>query len=827
MENIPPSYESATARDPWQMVAPYVPSGDLCALSRVSQRLYKVFAPCLWGNPASHFGTENDRVYVALTRFKRILKRVRLKVRELTHTLHLPPAQSEIYDGPRPEWLRDVLEQLPNLQSLVVSRLPFFDHMALLALKTHSQSQLASVERAGSTFSLRLLIAARCQNTTSQGLAEALEHFPNLAFLDLSYTLAARDSTVLSRLRDLSLLQVLKLGSIHLRDDDMQVVAEAIGIRVRSLDVRGNHLTDHSVRTLLSTCFQIEEATNGSSISRAHTPSSLAVEDWPSGFARPNPAVLDEFKDQKYDERMIRRLTSGTISRLPYEDLPSSGITHLYVANNNLTMEGLASLVRSKKLHVLDAGSLNHGSVLNRPGAASSTSTPHPHDDNRSVMVPGIEKLTPILAEFGGDLTFLRLHHAILTEHAPTKIDERPNTCELSAVGPFKQELEGSQPTAALELDATPPLYELEPHGQTPRFELAGDSTHLVVSPPIGTKPALTPEESQPVAKRDGVFAPEVVEKDESEDEEPSVFTAAGFLGTSAQTVNGVTRHNSAMIIEGDIASSSVSQGTLDMQLAIIEKQRQELRLSRLDEPHGLIPGMMPKLRTLTLTDVPTHTQSTRVHQALIQFIKDCASEAELATLQSQLGPSSVHQSGERRSKHHSHGAREIFALKQVILEMAPAASSISAQSARTSGFTRNTKSSTEDPDSEALWAAAENDFTFFDDDEECGLPAVETNPYVHCSALSDKMVMPSNSCQAARLSMLQRPSQKEPTIDVIQEVAHFRKERKSAYESATKRGVQHVEGYWPGHITIVRGHHADGTFDYYGNLCGKTGVYR
>ena len=63
MENVPPSYDAAMARNPWSLIAPYIPSAELCALNRVNRELHDVFAPCLWGNPASHFGTENDRVY--------------------------------------------------------------------------------------------------------------------------------------------------------------------------------------------------------------------------------------------------------------------------------------------------------------------------------------------------------------------------------------------------------------------------------------------------------------------------------------------------------------------------------------------------------------------------------------------------------------------------------------------------------------------------------------------------------------------------------------------------------------------------------------------
>ena len=63
MESIPPSYEEATTRDHWALVAGYIRSSDLCAVSQVSRRWHEIFAPYLWGDPASHFGTENDRVY--------------------------------------------------------------------------------------------------------------------------------------------------------------------------------------------------------------------------------------------------------------------------------------------------------------------------------------------------------------------------------------------------------------------------------------------------------------------------------------------------------------------------------------------------------------------------------------------------------------------------------------------------------------------------------------------------------------------------------------------------------------------------------------------
>ena len=726
---------------------------------------------------------------------------------------------SQLYDGPHPEWLRDVLEQLPNLQSLVVSRLPFFDHMALLALRSYSNGRRPSLGAPDPSYALRLLIAGCCQNTTSQGLNEGLDHFPDLAFLDLSNTLAARDRNVLWRLGDLPLLQILKLRSVHLRDEDVDILAEAIGIKVRSLDVQGNHLTDHSVRTLLSSCFQKDGEPNGMSNGRLRGVSNAAVEDWPCGFVRPDPAVLDEFKDESYDERFVRRLTSGVVSRLPYEDMPHSGITHLYIANNNLTVEGVAALILSGKLHVLDAGSVyrDRSETLLEASPSSSLSS----FDPRRIRLPGAEKLAPILSKCSQDMTSLRLHHAVITKDAPPKEESSPvPSCELSA-GETKHELSGPElselDAAVHELDATPPLYELDVQSPQPRYELPGDSTHFYVTPPIGDKPTLTKEESRPEARRGSIFAPEPLELEDSDEDAAPVRTAIG-LGSVAQAVNGLNAPTSHDQI-------GTFEETAPLRTALIEKQREESRSSRLDKPHGLIPGMLPKLRTLTLTSVPCFDTTGHVVSALTQFIKDCALEAELADLQARLEVDPVRKPGERHSKHNRHTAREIFALRYIALEMAPLVSPITPKSA--SKLVSRTKSSTEDADSEALWSAAENDFTFFDNDEECGLPSIDTDTFVPYSALSEKFMLPADCFESDALPKIKTTQTKDAPVDVVQELVKFRKERKAAYENAVAGGLLHVEGYWPGEVKVIRGHHTGGKMDYYGNHFEKGGVYR
>ena len=713
-----------------------------------------------------------------------------------------------------------MVEDLPKLQSLIVSRLPFFDHMALLALRNPSHGRRASLG-VSLSFSLRLLNAAYCQNTTSSGLVEALNHFPNLAFLDLSSTLAARDRIVLATLRNLPLIQVLKLRNIHLKDEDIEILADSIGIRVRSLDVQGNHLTDHSVRTLLSKCFQVDDQSNGLSGDRPNPSSNLALEDWPAGFARPDPAVLDEFKDETYDERFIRRLTTGIVSRLPYEDLPHSGITHLHIADNNLTVEGVAALVMSKKLYVLDAGTVNTGNTVKNPRSeASSINAPY-------IRFPGAEKLTPVLAKCAEKMTSLRLHHAVVTEHAPPK-DENPAlaTCELGT-NTMKQGLEEPMPSEldamVHEMDATPPLYEADNEEARPRYELPGDPTYVTISPSIGKKPTLSEEESQPQPRRGSAFAPEVVQAEETDDDESPVLTATGLV-PMAQAINGVSLCANSLSTESNAEASRVDKDNTDMQRTMIERQRAKLRSSRLDKPHGLFPGMLPKLRTITLTDVPCFEKSRHVVDALIQFIIDCASEAELADLQARLETGPLPKSGQRHPSRSGHKPREIFALQRLVLEMSSSEPYHVAKGITASRYAKRTKSSTEDPDSEAFWSAAENDFTFFDE-EECGLPLIEPDSYVPYVSLNEKITTPASPTEKSPAFL--RSAANEPLIDVVQELAKFRKERQAIYEEARKRGVRHVDGYWPGEVKIIRGMNPNGKADYYGNHFEHGGVYR
>ncbi|KAI4182686.1 MAG: hypothetical protein LQ346_006522 [Caloplaca aetnensis] len=725
----------------------------------------------------------------------RSLKRVGATVKGLTHTLHLPPAQADIYDGPHPEWLRDVLVRLPNFQSLVVSRLPFFDHACLLSLLS-DRNDASVAENARSSFNLRLLIANQCANTTPRSLADGLIAFPHLVFLDLSRTLGARDAGVLSKLRHMDSLQILKLCGIQLRDDDIEILADAIGIRVRSLDICSNSLTDHSLRTLLHSCVRLPVDASPAHGTGPRSLSGAADDDWPSDILKPDPAVLDEFRDESFDERYLRRLTNGLVNRLPSEDQSYSGITHLYIADNRLTVEGVASLIKSTRLHVLDAGTVDSARHVHRSSPAFPSSTLD--HKGHQLGLPGAETLPPILAKYAHkNLTSLRIDHSVVTQCTFSREDEKETSIRELDTGTHR------------ELDIAPPVYEL-PDYPGERLELPGDSSYFIATPDV----RITPEDTEPLppqqVRRNGIDALEVTFQDHKEAvEDVPVTTATGMepVAQSSKTLPSLEREHPT---SGSNYVRTTSPASPHLTYSKPTKQSGDVRFSQKVGPHGLLPSMLPNLRSLTLTDVPCYDHSGEVVNALIQFIRQCASEFGLAKLQidthsNDLNPGRSSYKGRKPVRP---ATDDIFALRKITLEMSPPNAPIrphpgSRRTAPTS--TTRTKSSTEDPDSEAFWLAQEGDFSFFDDDEECGLPSVGPDSRLAMSTLAQENTLPPECGSSSTLPTSQPPIKVEARQDVVQQLAKFREDRKAAYEIARNQGQETVEGYWPGEVKIVR----------------------
>lgn len=788
MEDVPPSYQSAIDREAWTVIAPYIPSKDLCSACLVCKKWHNIFIPFLWGDPASHFGIENDEVYVALTRFKRTLRKSRPSVRQLTHTLHLPPAVSEIYGGPNPTWLREVLEYLPNLQSLIVSKLPFFDHHSLVALRTPIRRTPNGAARQSfdeddlPLYELKLLLAASEPNSTSAGLAAGLPRFPHLVYLDLSYTSPARDVSVLSVLSGLYDLQVLKLRGIGLRDSEAEVLANSIGIKVRLLDLRENLLTDMAVRSLLQACFlPSQKQSSGPRMN------SRRVEDWPVGMA-PGPDFfsLDTLRNEHLDHELLKQLTNPLTGRLAFEDIPHRGLTHLYIADNHLSVEGLASLLKSERLHILDGGTADTVKTISRTRSLSSSTG---YIDE--VRFPGAEKLIPVLAgPARKNLTYLRIDHAVVTEKVEISKEipkPTPLTAELKGTQSLATELpseerhiaEAPAPAHYAVEMSTEPIFELDSTPAAPKYELPGDIIHFAISPPIGDAPTAEENLSPPQLKPNrasGIFAPEVVTDEYapanghvSDEEEDVVLNASGTGMTSKKSVKlgpispaskekeslpsspvspedslgSKSSQTQPVSKTSQVPQSATSTARLAHIDALVKKRPAALTLAKIHktgEPGTdvaanllaeLHPAVLPNLRSLVLTGIPTSVpKSSPILPALKRFISACADEDALSHLQAKTNYSLP--PGRARKDAEMHHAKSLFALNQIILEMEhPGQSSLKAK-LQTKGWkhlrqrTSMSKSSTGDRDSENFISAAENDFSFFgeegEEQDECGI---------------------------------------------------------------------------------------------------------
>lgn len=698
--------------------------------------------------------------------------------------------------------------------------LPFFDHSALLCLRHASLHRRSNYAPTFPVYGLRLLDASGCTNATSTGLAEALRHFPSLVSLDLSRTAAAKDETVLSKFRYLVNLRLLSLKGLGLKDADFEIVARSIGTRVRSLEVSDNYLTDASARVLLEHCMKEE------TIEPRRVPGPLP----PVEHGRLNGDV-DTFESENVVGHVRRKLTGGFMGSLAIEDVRDMGITHLYLSNNAFTVEGISGLLRSQRVQVLDIGRLP--TVLERPYTAV---TGKPAE---TIRLPGVSKLTPVLSQYAATkLKYLRINYEVIIEDGPKDAASSPRAELDGDLGryapPHAHELEAiDPPTPELDtMDTT--IFEMPGETAQPA-ELPGDSSSIsnrgqAASSPDDTghspgvlipAPTIEVTEEAREVKRGGAYAPEPVHLDWPPSPVSPIQDSVDHHFPSSHSLHDETLLLSpASPLERTIPRSSLAPEIMNRSrhnsTSYVEDRRARLDL-RQSQENRLHPGMIPKVHTLVLTDVPTSTTNKNLIIRLVQYIRDAAEEAAIARQRARhtyiLPPGRSRATAEREYAHN------LFALSRIVFEMAPP----QAVSKKVSSSWRAypTKSSTEDVDSEAFWEAATHDFSFFGD-EECGLPDLEPGRTLPLTAMGGLELAPERAKPDIEF---------QPPMDVVSEIAKFRKERKAAYNKLVSMGESEpdVQGYWPGDVTVVRkaADRAAGELDCYGNRYESGWYYR
>ena len=326
-------------------------------------------------------------------------------MRRFAHTLHIPPAEPEFYDGPQAGWLRDLLDRLPCLRALIVSNLSFFDHQSLQAIHQSPGTQIYNPTNYG----LQLLIASSCENTTAPSLATLLHHVPDLVYLDLSSTRGTRNPYLLGTIGCLRHLQVLKLSNCGLRDDDLDYLTFDQSSRLCSLDISDNCLTDKAACVLFkhlppdNTHFRWPPKTHISGDGPIKT-------TWSSNVASRTRLMEDDMESS-----IISRLTSRFGEDPDPEVGYSVAFTNLYIAGNCFTIDGLSKILSCPSLRLLDCGTLYSNHSMEQSPLSPV------HRDRRSsrrlFTLPSIEKLNnTIFTQAFQNLLSLRVHHSLVTE---------------------------------------------------------------------------------------------------------------------------------------------------------------------------------------------------------------------------------------------------------------------------------------------------------------------------------------------------------------------------------------------------------------------------
>jgi len=621
-------------------------------------------------------------------------------------------------------------------------------------------------------------------------------------------------------------LQILKLRGLGLRDEDIEVLADAIGCTIRSLDLRDNLLTDHTVRILLDRCFKNPKE---AALIQQQMVSSITG-DWPSNSGpRVGLELQDEYLGDRQDEHIRHSLTTVFVSHLGIESVCGTGITHLYISGNRLTVEGISGLIRSRRLLVLDAGTLLTGPIR-QPSLSLS------NGEIKPMLMPGVQKLTPILDKYAKELRYLRINHAIMTVDAPTE-DTDPKVAELEDTSGIVL------PAHLVELDALDQaIYELPapiaqelPPDNFPIAELEGtpvpphaESEQEEARPVVRTT---LEEPRMPTVRRGSALAPELAELvSPLHDNTGTLLSPMSPFGTNPipsplfQQALGSPPQATTTAIHPDTPNGThlevpESSPTPKRTYSAVLDQHEVYIKHRLFQPHALLPSMLPNLQTLVLTDVPPKSPSQDMATHITQFLTDCSQESHHSHLMSSITyalPPSLALRHDAQLRY----ARSLFALRQLVLEVARTPST-QAQEARHNrswrhsggkGTIPDSWSSVEDPDCEAFWVAAKGDFSFFGE-EECGQPGFEGGiPWA--APVTEKMMVESPVGEEGGMSWMgmvgSRPStqqQQQPLFDVLAEVARFRREKKRLWELAVASGdgEAYVEGYWDGEIVVIR----------------------
>lgn len=313
---------------------------------------------------------------------------MRPAIRNLTHTFDFskPSFNVRISEVVKSQWLRDLLDLLPSLQSLVLSNGSLIGHQQLLAINTPSLPSSSDPV----VYPLRLLDLSSNNNLTSQSVTSVLQNFPELIYLDLSTWTGARGADVLRQIGSLSQLRVLRLSRCGIRNSDVRSIV--IPTSLLSLDVSFCWLT--------------------------HVGLSILLEKFPKdSYRAPSSRRLPRISAKDDHGRIF----SGNLHRFVAREMKSQqtiDITldlpdhfcELNVEGNEITVGDIINTFSNTTLDHMECGTLSMAQSQSVTVAGASELHYHPR--------VGIQHLNArIFTKAFQYLRSLRIHHSMVTDY--------------------------------------------------------------------------------------------------------------------------------------------------------------------------------------------------------------------------------------------------------------------------------------------------------------------------------------------------------------------------------------------------------------------------
>ncbi|KAK7977293.1 hypothetical protein PG988_004783 [Apiospora saccharicola] len=261
--DVLPSYQEATVAADWlQLAAPYLTAADWRRCCLVNSQFYQQFAPRLWLDPlitARDLGLHPNDDLAWYRRFVgNHVHSVRPSTRALVRSLdfrNFAVVASGLYSTEASERaISESFKQLPQLFPRLVCLLldghPELDPGSLVP-PSHTNDQTTNQ----SQNPLQLLDLNRCRHELSSNIFRS-DYFRDLVYLDISWIPGSIKTAVQHSLNPefLPELRVLKVQGREMDDSTANALFQAFGLRLWSLDISHNNLTDDTLENLLFHC---------------------------------------------------------------------------------------------------------------------------------------------------------------------------------------------------------------------------------------------------------------------------------------------------------------------------------------------------------------------------------------------------------------------------------------------------------------------------------------------------------------------------------------------------------------------------------------------